>query len=42
MFRAIDDFTNDWRHESAATLKLLRLLTDDAFEWKAFGREPEP
>jgi uncharacterized damage-inducible protein DinB len=30
MIRRIDDFTRDWEHEGAATLKLFRTLTDAA------------
>jgi uncharacterized damage-inducible protein DinB len=28
MFRRVDDFLNSWQYESAATLKMLRRLTD--------------
>lgn len=30
MYRRIDDFLNDWREESASTLKVLRALTDES------------
>jgi uncharacterized damage-inducible protein DinB len=34
MYRTITDFTLDWRYESAATLKILRVLTDESLQQK--------
>lgn len=32
MYRAIDDFVLDWKHESGATMKILHALTDDSLK----------
>ena len=34
MFRSLDDFIDEWREESAGTLKLMRTLTDGALKQK--------
>ncbi|MFH1195267.1 MAG: DinB family protein [bacterium] len=34
MYRKISDFQNDWQYEAEATLKYLRVLTDDSLNQK--------
>ncbi len=34
MYRKIEDFVNDWKYESAATLKVLNNLTDESLNKK--------
>ena len=34
MYRKIEDFVNDWKYESAATLKVLNNLTDESLDKK--------
>ena len=34
MYRKIEDFVNDWKYESSATLKVLNNLTDESLDKK--------
>jgi len=41
MYKAITDFTTDWKHESESTFKILKALTDKSLTQKVYaeGRE---